>query len=362
MNFIPDPMPLKDELSAATENAACPSWLDLASLQFPSSQQHWFRNRMKFLARFLLHRRATATWIQRLALADMKLLAAQHPRLIRKLQYPYICADWEVTLRLRALLSHYDASRRLFARDSLASIYSSGLDLVRIQRSDAPDALLVRLVNRDQFAKEGELTLLVEDRASRLPLAGVTFSIVAIKGRRTLIIGGLQGSPSPQASEIIRRVAKTLHGLRAKSLAFWCVQELARYWAVDDLCAVGEGQHIYRGSPRHARVRATYDAFWAENEGLLLADGLWRLPLELRQRSRSELKASRRLAHERRYRFLEELRPKLLKAAIHAGPAREFADASLLKTEVLCFSMPQTHEADSSCEATVPPPRAVSLV
>ena len=226
-------------------------------------------------------------------------------------------------------MGHYDALARFFAPAARAAIYHEGLDLVRLTGSAPGRKLDVRLVYRDQFEKEGELTLVIVDVATGLTLAGLTFSVVFNAGQRIVIIGGLQANPDPRMRDLIHDAAKDYHGLRPKALALWCLQELAALWQVGQIQAVGDEQHIYRHSHKRREFAASYDEFWAESDGHRLSGGgSWELPLELRPRTREELKPSRRKAHERRYALLAALRPVLRHAAASLAPGPS-ADAAL---------------------------------
>jgi uncharacterized protein VirK/YbjX len=238
-------------------------------------------------------------------------LWALRPRLATKLQRPYLCRQWNAPERCAALLGHYEALPHLLAPAVLSAIYKTGVSLLRILHTDSSLQLDARLFYQDQFEKEGELTLGVEDTATGLVLAGLTFSLVQNAGRRTLIIGGVQGSPDPRARNLIHDAAKYMHGLRVKALAFWCIQELATCWDVFQIQAVDDEQHIYRHRHKRRTIAASYDEFWAESEGHRFIEGGWELPRHTRERCREELKPSRRRAHEKRYLFLSALRTKL---------------------------------------------------
>ena len=302
------------------------------------------RQPLKFYLRAVRQPRLTHAWLARLVQPDIAPLWAAHPRLATKLQRPYLCCAWSPLERFGALMGHYQALTRCFAPAARVAIYQEGLPLLRLIHPDSDRQLEVRLAYHDQFEKEGELTLVIQDVGTGLTLAGLTFSLVSHAGQRVLIIGGLQASPDPRMRDIIHAVAKEHHGLRPKALALWCLQELASVWQISQIQAVGDGQHIYRHTHKRREFAARYDDFWAESDGTRLpGGGSWELPLQLRTRPREELKPSRRKAHERRYAMLAALRPVLAKAArslaavdsagallagapaefVHGGPAHE---------------------------------------
>jgi uncharacterized protein VirK/YbjX len=292
------------------------------------------RQQLKFFVRALGQPRLTHAWLARLVQPDLAPLWIAHPRLATKLQRPYLCCAWGALERFGALMGHYDALARFFAPAARAAIYRDGLDLIRLTSSASGRKLDVRLLYRDQFEKEGELTLVIQDVATGLTLAGLTFSAVHNAGQRIIIIGGLQASPDPRMRDLIHDVAKEYHGLRPKALALWCLQELASHWQIGQIQAVGDEQHIYRHAHKRREFAASYDEFWAESDGQRLpGGGSWELPLELRPRTREELKPSRRKAHERRYALLAALRPVLRNAAESLAPGAS-ADAVLASSPV----------------------------
>jgi len=286
------------------------------------------RNRLKFWLRAWIWRRHTRAWLARLVQADLAPLWTAHPRLATKLQRPYICAAWPVPVRLAALLGHYDLFARLFAPEACLAIFRDGIRLVHLTNLDPDVQLDVQLIYRDQFEKEGELTLAVLDVATGLRLAGITFSLVRNGGQCLMVIGGLQSNPDPRTRELIHDAAKAMHGLRPKALAFWCLQQLTAPWQIAQIQAVGDQQHIYRHRHKRRVIPTCYDEFWRECGGRELpGGGSWELALQFRPRSREELKPSRRKAYERRYLMLDALRPTLLGAFAALAPGGQAAAA-----------------------------------
>jgi uncharacterized protein VirK/YbjX len=283
-----------------------------AAFTHPVATSGWLRQRVKFLVRAWRQPRLTRAWLARLVQPDLAPLWVAHPRLATKLQRPYLCCEWGVAERFGALMGHYDALQTLVGPDARAAIYRDGLRLLELENPASGRRLAVRLVYHDQFEKEGELTLAVDDVATGLTLAGLTFCLFRQGEQRVLAIGGLQAAPDPRTRGLIHDVAKEMHGLRPKAFALWCVQQLAAAWHVVQIQAVGDGQHIYRHRHKRREFAASYDEFWSESDGRRQpGGGSWELPLQWRPRSREELKPSRRKAHECRYAMLAALQPQL---------------------------------------------------
>ncbi|MDB6168005.1 MAG: hypothetical protein JWM88_869 [Verrucomicrobia bacterium] len=271
-----------------------------------------FRTPLKFFVRSLGQPRLTHAWLARIVQPDLAPLWAAHPRLATKLQRPYVSSAWSKLERFGALIGHYDALPRFFRAAVRQAIYREGVVLFHLMNESSGRRLEVSLVYRDQFEKEGELTLLLRDVAAGVDLAGITFCVACNAGQRVLIVGGLQASPHPQMRELIHDVAKECHGLRPKAFALWCLQQLASVWKVAQIQAVDDAQHIYRDRHKRREIAASYNEFWSESDGRRIPGGAWELPLVPRLRARAELKPNRRKAYERRYAMLDAIRPGLL--------------------------------------------------
>ena len=332
---------------------AIPSSQENQSRRFPSSfwtasagihrahAPYGLRKRLKFLVRAWTQPRLTRAWLARLAQADLAPLWMARPRLATKLQRPYVHCEWRVPERFAALMGHYDILPRIFSSDVRQAIYcGEGIGLSRLANPTSGRQLDVRLFYHDQFEKEGELTLSIGEVATGLRLAGLTFCLAQPAHQRTMIIGGLQASRHPQTQVLIHDVTKEMHGLRPKALALWCLQQLAACWQVGRIEAVDDAHHVWRHWSKRIDIAASYDEFWSESDGRRLPGGGWELPLQLKQRTRAELKPTRRKAHERRYAMLAALQPKLI-MAVAALTARTAAPKEAVK-----FIYPG-HETDS---------------
>jgi uncharacterized protein VirK/YbjX len=299
-----------------------------AAAGFPGSQAGRWPRRAKFLVRAAWQRRATRAWVNRLQSPAIRALWASRPRLTSKLQRPYLCRDWAVPERLAALDSHYRILGELLAAPAREQIYREGLTLVRLVHAASGRQVDLRLVYRDQFEKEGELSLTVEEVATRLTLAGLTFCLVDDGIRRIAWIGGVQASADPRTRGLIADVAKEMHGLRPKALALWALRQLVVPWRLAHLRAVGNGDHAHRHWHRPSAFAVNYEEFWAESGGRAHAGGGWELPLVVARRRREEIKPSRRKAYDRRYALLAELRAELLAAYSALTPDATIGEAA----------------------------------
>ncbi len=305
------------------------SFWSAALVGHPAMLRGCRNKRAKFLLRAACQPRATRAWLDRLGAPEARPLWLARPRLTSKLQRPYLRRDWGLAERLAALTSHYDLLGNLLAPAARSRVYGEGLTLVRLTLPASGRQVDLRLVYRDQFEKEGDLSLTVEEVGSRLLLAGLTFCLCRDGRRRTAWIGGVQASADPRTRGLITEVAKEMHGLRPKALALWALRQLSPAWEIGQLCAAGDAEHVHRHWHRWSEGEVNYNEFWAESGGRLRAAGGWELPLVVPRRRREEIKPSRRKAYERRYSMLAELRAELLAAysAITPSAGAEEAEA-----------------------------------
>jgi len=304
------------------------SFLKAAEFGYPPEEHAALRKRAKFLARAIAEPRLTRRWIDRLGRPDALPLGVERPRLWSKLQRPYLRRDWTHSARLAALGGHYDLLRELFGARPRAAIYARGLTLVRVAAAEG--ALDLRLVYRDQYEKEGELTLTVEDAATTLVVASISFTLGTEGERRIAWVGGLQSGADPRVRELFNDWTRRLHGLRPKALALWVLRQLVVPWQIEGIRAVSDARHVGREGRGRRAFAGRYDGFWAESDGTLRADGDWDIPLAAAERAREELKASRRKAHERRYAMLADLRAELLAAHSTLAPEAPAGEAAAL--------------------------------
>ena len=299
---------------ASHNRSSAPSFWAAAAQAQPGGASSPLRKRAKFFLRALSQPQLTRAWLARLVQPDLAPLWALRPRLALKLQRPYLCCAWDGPVRLAALLGHYEALSKYFSAEARTAIFRNGLDLIRLANPASGMQLDVRLLYHDKFEKEGELTLAIHHVETGLTLAGITFSLVRNAGRRVAIIGGLQASNDPRMRGLIHDASKEMHGLRPKAFALWCLQQLAACWQVGRIESVDDAHHVWRHWRKRIEIDMCYDEFWSESDGRRMPGGGWELPLQLKHRSRAELKPSRRKTHERRYAMLADLQPKLIAA------------------------------------------------
>jgi uncharacterized protein len=265
--------------------------------------------RLKYCLRGLFRPRLTADWFHLLHTPELRVVRERHPRVLSKLQRPYLCRRLGAKQRLAALREHYEFVADLLVRlPEAADIFSArGRLLARLPVTNLGEYSL-RLCYSDRFEKEGDLTVALLDEVDGAPLFTLTFAITRNSGAtREMFIGGIQGCRETNQRERIVSLTRELHGLRPKALLVFVAQRLAQIWNVTTLRAVSDAEHIYRHFRKRRTFSAGYDEFWRECQGEPGPDGLFTLPAAPTVRNIAELPRNKRPVYRRRYLMLENL-------------------------------------------------------
>jgi uncharacterized protein VirK/YbjX len=109
-----------------------------------------------------------------------------------------------------------------------------------------------------------------------------------------------------------------MHGVRAKAMAIFALQELVSALGISRLLGAGNTIQMSRGkhmiSVPWNKISFNYDGMWAEADGKPAEEGWFELPLREVRRTREEIKANKRPLYARRYALFDQLQ-----AAVEAG-------------------------------------------
>ena len=265
-------------------------------------------SQLKYCVRGLAYAGQTQELFSALQSPKLALAAETHPRILSKLQRPYLHRKLGHRQRLEALQYHYDFVAQNFPEAMLGGIFSRRGFLVAAFALEGVGRFGLRLVYRDDFEKEGELCLVLCDEVSIAMLFTLTFCVVAGElGIAEIFIGGLQGCKAVNERERVVAVTRAMHGLRPKALLIFAMQQLALIWAIPAIRAVGNANHIYRHYRKRRSFAASYDEFWNECGGGPARDGNFILPASPNLRPIAEIKPGKRAMYRRRYAMLENL-------------------------------------------------------
>ena len=263
----------------------------------------------KFLLRCALHPLVTRDFFAAIENnSSLSRFICHRPRILLKLQRPYLNRAYAPRARLNALLSHYEFADKYFDREFIDKVAGTeGLCLAQVLASDGL-SYSIRLTSTDTFDREGELLLSIEQDGERQRVACVAFSITSREHCRQIEIGCLQGARPERGKELVKRATKNFHGVRPKNLLLDALYALAGAWDIDHVMAVGNTDRIFGGSTfACAPVFADYDQFWRELDGVETTGDQFLLPKKLRHRSISEVPSGRRAEYRRRLALREHL-------------------------------------------------------
>ena len=273
----------------------------------------WSANfkRTKFYLRTLNRLNATKEWFALLEQPHLTVVAASHPKVLTKLQKPYLHRGLSTYGRLAILREHFGFVTRNVTSSALRNIYQAGGLLLATITLAETGRFELRLLYSDRFVKEGDLSIALIDADTGAILFSLTFSVAVDDGtRRELFVGGIQGNKWANDRERIVAMTRSMHGLRPKALLVFALRQLAMQWHVDSLRAVSEKMHIYRhwsylNRSKRKSVTADYDLFWNECGGTQELDGMFSVPLNPGDRKLSTLKPNKRSVYRRRYEMLD---------------------------------------------------------
>lgn len=293
-----------------------------ASLVHPGIGWRDRLSQFKYCVRGLAYAAQTHELFCALQSPKLSLAAKTHPRILSKLQRPYLHRKLAPRQRLEALQHHYRFIDQHFTRAMLAETFArQGFLIAAFELADV-GRFGLRLVYRDEFEKEGELSLVFCDEASGAMLFTLTFCVVAGEsGASEIFVGGLQGCKVVNERERVVTVTRAMHGLRPKALLVFALQQLADMWAITAIRAVCDANHIYRHFRKRRSFAASYDEFWGECSGEPERDGNFSLPVKPHLRPVSEIKPGKRAMYRRRYAMLENLAIEMSDRWLHSGRA-----------------------------------------
>lgn len=231
---------------------------------------------------------------------------------------PYISADWDRRTRLQAF------ARQCALVDSMGTAFdfslNQSIELPPIAEL-MPDYSIV-LDKPAWSQREGLLTISVF--RGNVRLFSITFSFDTIEGKRTLIIGGVQGRRIEGALEEYRRLTDLAHGLHPRKLLVEILRMIAAEAGVERILAISDAsrhqRHPYFGRNKLRDLPLDYDEIWLDRDGVETDGSFFELPLTRIVRDLSdlsELSAKKRKKRRHQYRLRYPMLDSI-EAGIHA--------------------------------------------
>lgn len=285
------------------------SLLATASQVYPSTDREGAKYRLKYILTGLASARLTTTWFQILQEPGLASFTRLNPRILSKLQRPYIQIHLRPADRLKVLQEHYRFSLDSFATTAFTELLQRpGILLADIPLNDV-GCFSLRLLYANKYEKEGELTLGLHDGVHREFVVALTFCISSFSPNPCeIFVGGLQGNQIADQRARVVAITRAMHGLRPKALLVFALHELAKLWNISAIRAVGNRNAVFRDPWIGDRdIHANYDQFWLECGGQQDKDGNFMLPARFVPRDLSTLAPTKRTLHRRRYEMLSAL-------------------------------------------------------
>ena len=293
-------------------------WFDLPDILLESAARLYsgypfmgIGHRLKFFLRALTTPRLTLDWFALWQSPQLVPLLESHPRVLTKLQRPYLYNGLRAKGRCEILRQHYVFILEFFPPEAIRRIFThEGVKLVEIPEMEV-GRFSVRLFYGNQFEKEGELSLVIYDDDREGLVFALSFCVTSDQsGRRIIFIGGLQGCQLSKNGERVVAMTRGMHGLRPKALLLYTLQQLAVLWNIRCLRAVSNDARKIRLNRRN--IQADYDKFWLDSGGSPESDGTFSLPAVFTPRDIGAIKPKKRTMYRRRYEMLAGLNEQIM--------------------------------------------------
>jgi uncharacterized protein VirK/YbjX len=293
-------------------------------------------NHVKLMLRGVAYSPWNVRWQDFLRGAAMRPIVEKHPRLILKVQVPYVNRSYRPVRRLEILQAHYR-----FVHERLSDAFRQrlffGAPLCLARWDLAPTGTFsLRLGLTVRYWQEGELELALYHEGLQRSCAFLHFSVT---GDSEISVGCLQGAKPVEDpgqlsnQEVFSAFKREMHGLRHKSFLLFALRCIAREWSITSIRAVSEEMQLWS-----EKVRADYNEFWTDEGGTLGADGMYDLPVA----RTFEDKPRKRSMYQRRNLCLEMLGHEIDETLAHPTRTPELVDMALKEAKSVPLAQPKS--------------------
>lgn len=233
----------------------------------------------------------------------------QRPEVIGLVDAPFVNARWDSATRIETFLRQFAYLESLGAPFDFDVTHSIELPHV----ADLGDDYLLVLDKPGWFQREGLLTLNIF--RENLRLFSLSFSFDELDGKRTAMIGAIQGRRIQGALDEYRQITKLAHGVRPRDLLIDCLRMIAatagaeRIVAVSDACRHHRHRFFSRDVDRELPL--DYDEIWKDRGGVEIDGGFFELPPERQVRPLETISSKKRSMYNKRYAMLDRLQGEL---------------------------------------------------
>lgn len=256
-------------------------------------------------------------WIAFLLQPELRPFTDENEMLWHRTLLGYLSTAWKDERKLQVLRDSYRFALAHPGPLRQALLQAKEITFAEVPLGEETGTIRFALTHDDRFRREGEWTLRVYCDKIGGELCSIAFSLEETPAGWVAYAGAIQGG-SGANEETIKASAKAMHGVRAKAMAIFALQEVVSALGVVRLLGAGNtiqmsaGKHMIRVSWN--RISFNYDGMWTEADGKPAEEGWFELPLREVRRTREEIKANKRPLYARRYALFD-----LLQAAVATG-------------------------------------------
>lgn len=243
-----------------------------------------------------------------------KILHAQ-PRLPCRLHRPYLTNHLSRHDGAEAIIYHYTMMHKMLGTDAFNQHLDNQFHVAEFEVKSG-DVYYLSFISVHRLDREGEASLILHDSEGEL-LCEITFTLCERAGKKSLIIGGMQGPNSENAQQKVHAATKNLYGIFPKKLVYEALIVMTKIFNVESMAAVSNETHVYqslRYKNRQKLMHADYSSFWEMMGGVLNAEGYYELACESSRKTLESIASKKRAEYRRRYDLIDTVAMKMHKA------------------------------------------------
>ena len=252
------------------------------------------------------------SWIEFLQKPENHPFILANPFLRLRTLRGYISTRWGNEKKLKVLMDSFRLAdkKRGPIYEALVIKMEDLVTLAEVPLGEDLGNIRFTICSHYRFRREGEWTLSIHCDKIGGELCSVAFSVEEVNGQWIAYAGAIQGGAGAN-EETIKASWKAMHGVRAKAMAIFALQEVVSALGVSRL--LGAGNSIQMSSGKHMisvpwnKISFNYNQMWEEADGKAVEDGWFELPLREIRRSREEIKTNKRALYTRRYALFDQL-------------------------------------------------------
>ncbi len=251
-------------------------------------------------------------WVSFLQESQNRAILGANPFLCFRTLRGYVSTQWGNDKKLKVLRDslRFAHLKKGLLLQSLVIKMEEKLTVADVPLGEDLGNIQFKISNSYRFRREGQWTLSVHCDKIGDELCSIAFSVEEVNGQWTAYAGAIQGGAGAN-EDTIKASWKAMHGVRAKAMAIFALQEVVSALGVSRL--LGAGNSIQMSSGKHMisvpwnKISFNYDQMWQEADGKAVEEGWFELPLREIRRTREEIKTNKRALYARRYTLFDQL-------------------------------------------------------